>query len=64
MFSIQKEIIFVQLFQIFMFTTTANKNSELSCDLNNNDNNEYLKWTNNLSVLLDQDKKGKLLFVF
>ena len=47
-----------------MFATTANKNSELSCDLNNNESNEYLKWTNNLSVLLDQDKKGKLLFVF
>ena len=64
MFSTQKEIIFFYLFQIFMFTTTANQNSELSCDLNNNESNEYLKWTNNLSVLLDQDKKGKPLFVF
>ena len=57
MISIQKKIIFVQLFQFFM-SVTADKSCEFGGDFSENEHSEYLLWTNNLPVLKDQDRQG------
>jgi hypothetical protein len=58
MISIQKKIIFVQLFQFFI-SVTADKSCEFGGDFSENEHSEYLLWTNNLPVLKDQERQGK-----
>ena len=56
--SIRQNKILVHLLLLFLLSSTACK-SEFDCVIKANESSDYLKWTNNLPILKEQDRKGK-----